>query len=98
MPFARIEMLRKEMIAAGNRLTLALSVENDFELISLADELAEKQWMQCRTTVDEFAQDYATAIDHWRAAVEDAAGITRTEGTGAVPKQPGFFRFNTLGW
>ena len=62
------------MTAAGDRLNLALTVENEFGLIDLEDGTDEvrNQWKECRRITERLADDYAVAIERWRTAVEDA--------------------------
>ena len=50
------------MNAAGDRLLLALAVENDFDRFNPGEDRVDirKQWMECRHIVDQFADDYAT--------------------------------------
>lgn len=65
------------MIAAGDRLLLAISVENDFNQVNPGDDLEDlkSQWVDCRRIVDEFASDYVRAVERWRTAVEESAGL-----------------------
>ncbi len=71
MVFHDVELLRKEMMAAGNRLILALTAENEFGRIHPAGNREEirKRWSECRAIVAQSADDYAEAINRWRTAV-----------------------------
>lgn len=76
MGFNEAEALRCEMMAAGDRLLLALSVEEQFGAILGEDvEGFRIRWQKCRSTVDRLAEDYAAAIDRWRTAVEEGTGL-----------------------
>lgn len=71
-PHSEVERLHREMVAAGDRLLLAISVEDDFNRVNPGEDLValRKQWIDCRRIVDQFADDYARAINRWREAVE----------------------------
>jgi len=86
----RMRMLEREMTAAGDRLRLAIAVENDFNKVNPGTELADlrRQWFECRRIVDQFAEDYVVAVQRWREAVMDSVGTealprrgTRSSGT-----------------
>ncbi|MDR3698864.1 MAG: hypothetical protein P4L56_04460 [Candidatus Sulfopaludibacter sp.] len=64
------------MTAAGDRLRLAIAVENDFNTVNPGAELADlrRQWFECRRIVDQFAEDYVKAVQRWREAVIDSVG------------------------
>ncbi len=66
-------MLEREMAAAGDRLRLAIAVENDFNRVNPGADLADlrKQWFECRRIVDQFAEDYVVAVQRWRKALMD---------------------------
>lgn len=85
-----MRMLEREMTAAGDRLRLAIAVENDFNKVNPGAELADlrRQWFACRRIVDQFAEDYVEAVQRWRIAVIDNVGAetlprkgTRSTGT-----------------
>ena len=79
-----VETLRAEMIAAGDRLLLALAVENQFAQAKAGDdaEAIRKQWRECRNIVEQFADDYATAIHGWRTAVQEIASLVPVQRDG----------------
>ena len=72
----RMRMLEREMTSAGDRLSLAIAVENDFNKVNPGAELADlrRQWFDCRRIVDQFAEDYVVAVQRWREAVMDRVG------------------------
>jgi hypothetical protein len=78
-PVSTAEILRREMIAAGDRLLIALTVEAQFRKIKPgADwESLAKQSKECRSLIGQFAEDYAAAIDRWRTAVQESVHVTR---------------------
>jgi hypothetical protein len=71
------EILRSEMMAAGDRLLLALTVELESDRIALGNDVRaiRRHWRECRGTVERLAEDYTIAIDRWRTVVEDATGV-----------------------
>ena len=65
------EVLLKEMIAAGERLTLALNLECELSwLISRTptNDLVE-QWKECRRSVKRFSLDYMAATGAYHRAL-----------------------------
>lgn len=70
----RMRILEREMTAAGDRLRLAIGVENDFNKVNPSAEFADlrRQWFECRRIVDQFAEDYVMAVQRWREAVVDS--------------------------
>ncbi len=81
------------MVEARDRLMLALKVENDFKRFNPGEELVElrAQWAECRRIVNQFADDYATAIERWRAALPRTTELMpRAEGR--QEKQVGRFQ------
>ena len=62
-------------MAAGDRLILAMKVENDFNHYNPGQDLAvlRKQWIECRKILELFADDYAEAVQKWRVAVQENA-------------------------
>lgn len=85
-----VELLRREMMAAGNRLILALAAESEFGRMNPgADgDAIRKQWHECRCTVAQLADDYADAISLWRTAVV-AMGRTSQEDDSIQAIPPG---------
>jgi hypothetical protein len=70
----RLQMLEREMTEAGDRLRLAIAVENEFNRVNPGDELADlkRQWIECRRIVDQFAEDYVSAVQRWRKTMMDS--------------------------
>jgi hypothetical protein len=66
-------MLEREMAAAGDRLRLAIAVENDFNRVNPGADLPDlrSQWFECRRIVDQLAEDYVAAVQEWRKALMD---------------------------
>ena len=67
------------MVAAGERLKLAIAVENDFNRYNPREQEFTKQWAECRRIVDQFAEDYVVAVQRWRTALTEGLGIEREE-------------------
>jgi len=66
------EMPRREMMEAGDRLLLALKLENEASRLcsrNRKDELLLAQWKLCRESVEQFSEDYTAAIRAYRIAV-----------------------------
>lgn len=82
-PLSTVEIQRREMLAAGDRLLIALTVEAQFGKIRAGDDwkTIEKQWKECRSLIGQFAEDYAVAIDRWRTAVQESAKRAPLVGT-----------------
>ena len=83
-----VEALRREMTAAGDRLLLALAVEEDFDRFNPGEDQVDlrKQWMECRHIVGQFADDYAAAVQRWRTAVQESAGLASAHRCRHVPR------------
>ena len=74
-PLSTVEILRREMLAAGDRLLIALTVEAQFGKIKTGEDwkAIERQWKECRRLIGQFAEDYTVAIERWRMAVQESA-------------------------
>ena len=69
------ERLRREMMAAGDKLLSALKLESKLARRNsgkVKDEVLFGQWRLCRDSVDQLAKDYAAAVGAYRMAVEEA--------------------------
>jgi hypothetical protein len=62
----RSEPLRRKMIGAGGLLIDALCPERDF-----TENEGQERWKTYRMMVDHMAEEYASAVDAWREAVEE---------------------------
>jgi hypothetical protein len=60
-----LERLRIKMVAAGDRLRLALNVENGFGE-------PDREFQVCRRMVDDLAEEYLLTLHEWRVAVQAA--------------------------
>ena len=76
MSDAHLERLRLEMMDTGNRLSLAMKAEQDFNSLCPREHEPDlqRQWIESRHIVNELAEDYIGAIARWRAAIQDCAG------------------------
>jgi hypothetical protein len=85
-PLSTVEILQREMLAAGDRLLIALTVEAQFGKIKAGDDwkAIEKQWKECRWLIGQFAEDYAVAIERWRTAVQESAKRAPLRGTSST--------------
>jgi hypothetical protein len=83
---AETEILRREMMAAGERLLQALATERLFFRLDPDDETSEiiALWKECRKIVDEFSDDYAMTTARWRLSAE-REGIQSRERPIAAP-------------
>src|SRR5579863_3718684 len=81
-----LEILRMEMTAAGDRLHVALTAENQFDRPNRGEDLADlkERWGECRRIVDQLANDYATATQRWRSAVRDNVASVPIERAGRI--------------
>jgi len=71
MPEAHLEKLRLDMMRAGERLLLLMSLEHELNRAKPdadADEFQELL-LECRAAVDRFGEDYAIAVGRWRVAI-----------------------------
>jgi hypothetical protein len=78
-PIIDPDVLRKEMMAAGERLNAALNLECELSWLIARNEGENlvDQWHECRHSVRHFSQDYALAAESYRMAVRNAiAGET----------------------
>ena len=77
IPTSKPEILRREMMAAGERLNLALTLEGDIArlLLKQQDDELLAYWRECRQSVELFAEDYAATIGRYRRAVEEAVQL-----------------------
>jgi len=74
------ELLRREMMTAGERLKQALMAESVFGFLrpGATDDI-RKQWQECRRTVERVGEEYITAIRRWRTALEDTVEREATQ-------------------
>src|SRR5690242_16694103 len=77
--FSETEVLRNEMLSAGEKMLAALRAESEFFRIDPDDETVEmrRQYQQCKTIVDQCSADYARAMARWLRSVEEAEYETR---------------------
>jgi hypothetical protein len=68
------DILRKEMMAAGERLNAALNLECELSWLITRNEGENlvDQWNECRHSVRRFSEDYALAAESYRTAVKNA--------------------------
>jgi len=68
------DVFRKEMMAAGERLKLALRMEDELYRTLVENDEPDllSEWRECRRSVERFAEDYASALSRYRRAVERA--------------------------
>ena len=76
MSDAHLERLRLEMMDAGNRLSLAMKAEQDFNSLCPGQHEGDlqRQWIECRHIVNQLAENYSESIARWRAALQECAG------------------------
>ena len=61
---------------AGNRLSLAMKAEQDFNSLGAREHEPDlqRQWIECRHIVNQLSEDYSEAIKRWRAAIQECSG------------------------
>ena len=65
----KVETLRGEMILAGAKLQQALSAESEIGYLGRG---TTSRWKKRRRSVELAADEYATAVERWRTALERA--------------------------
>jgi hypothetical protein len=73
-PIIDPDILRKEMMAAGERLNAALNLECELSWFISRNEGENlvDQWNECRRSVRRFSEDYTLAAESYRIAVKNA--------------------------
>jgi len=72
MTLNELERLRIEMNEAGDRLLLALTVEQEFQRLNSNGDLdvLRLEWLECRRSVEQLSDDYARVTSRWRSATQ----------------------------
>jgi hypothetical protein len=95
-PIINPDILRKELMAAGERLNAALNLECDlsWSISRNEGENLVDQWHECRRSVRRFSEDYELAAESYRIAVKNAVAAVECGrlGSSAGPEfgQAGF--------
>ena len=71
---ARLALLRDQMIASGELLREALSLEFETRRLNqTASDIPLEEWKEYRTKVEDCAARYSLAVAEWRRAIMDEA-------------------------